>query len=92
MGLGFVNTDCFHDLLVRTINLYWTEVSSLIFLQPQANGLPPREQRVHATQADDCNWSFLIRCVTRYMRFYEMTFQKLMNGVRLESFFSRFIF
>jgi hypothetical protein len=41
MGLGFVNTDYFHDLLVRTVNLYWTEVSSLIFLQPQANGLPP---------------------------------------------------
>ena len=65
MGLGFVNTDCFHDLLVRTVSLYWTELSSLIFLQPQANGLPPREQLVHANQADDRDWSFLVSNLTR---------------------------
>jgi len=32
MGLGFVNTYCFHDLLVRIVNLYWAQVSSLIYL------------------------------------------------------------
>ena len=36
----------------------------------------PRELRVHATQADDRNWSFLVKHLTRCMRFCQMIVQK----------------
>jgi hypothetical protein len=43
-----------------------------------------RELRVHAIQADDRNWSFLVKNLTRYMRFCPMIVQKRTGAARLE--------